>query len=258
MSRQITLNAVQAGMTRLRDKGGANPNSLFELTNAQVTAARTIRSRPGTRLVATLPAQTRGLTVYLGQITTFCHEPVAVPASIRLEVIRHPSQADLPLRAIHFAAPHMGFLYVVAEYGNGSIFHFWLQTIAPWTPNAVVIPGQTVTPTTQTGYLYQASRTDTPAPVWQPGVTRAVNDLVEPTVSNGYRYRAVETFGPRPASGRDEPEWPTVSGQRVTESVQISPPTTTAVTTDAGPTAAERPIVDGIRRRYPGLLRHEQ
>lgn len=244
-------------MTRLRDKGGANPNSLFELTNAQVTAARTIRSRPGTTLVATLPAQTRGLAVYLGQLTTFCHEPVTVPASIRLEVIRHPSQPDLPLREIHFAAPHMGFLYVVAEYGNGDTFHFWLETIAPWTPNAVVIPGQTVTPNVQTGYLYQASRTDTPSPLWQPGVARALNDRIEPTVANGYRYRVAEVFGPRPASGRAEPLWPTAAGQRVTESVQIDPPTTTAVTSGTGPTAAERPIVDGLRDRYPGLLRHE-
>ena len=46
----VTLSAVQAGITRLRTKGGASPESLYDLINGYVTAARTIAPRPGSAL----------------------------------------------------------------------------------------------------------------------------------------------------------------------------------------------------------------
>jgi len=254
MSRQATLNAVQGGITRLRDKGGASPNTLFELTNGHVTIARTIESRPGTVRHAELPDESRGLGVHEGQLTTYCHRMVPVPAGYRLEVIGHPTQADLPLRTIHFDGPAMGFPYVVAEYANGDVFHFWLERFVPWSANKPVIPGQTVSPTTQTGYLYQAGRTDTPAPAWSAGAARAVGDVVEPSTPNGYRYRVVEVFGNNPVSGSTEPTWPTETGHRVTESVQTGPSAPT-VLPPGGPEGGfeTQPVIRGILDRYPGI-----
>jgi len=248
MSRQVTLNAVQAGMTRLRDKGGANPNSLFELTNGYVTAARTMRVRPGTVRHAVLPPETRGLCVYQGVLTTFSHRSVSVPQGYALEIIGHPTQPDLALSDIHFAAPFMGFLYVVAEFANGDTFHFWLERAVPWTPSALVITGQTVSPTQANGYIYQATRTAARSPTWQPQTLRAVGDVVEPTVENGFRYRVVETFGSRPASGAAEPAWPTVNGQRVVESNEVAPPPPGETQPGFNP---NQPIIDAIGRRYP-------
>jgi len=236
-------------MTRLRDKGGANPNSLFELTNGYVTAARTIRSRPGTVLRASLPAETRGLCTYMGKLTTFCHRPVVVPDGYSVEIIGHPTQADLALREIHFAAPFLGFLYVVAEFANGDVFHFWLESLVPWQAGATILPGQTVSPTVTNGYLYQASRTDVPAQLWQPNINRGVGDVVEPRGANGFRYRVIATFGSRPASGADEPAWPTTPGGRVVESTTApeQPPEPTPV----DPTT---PIREELSDRYFDLV----
>jgi hypothetical protein len=251
LSRQVTLNAVRAGMTRLRDKGGANPESLYELTNGYVTASRTIKSRPGCTLAATLPAGTKGIAVYNGQLVTFCHEPVTVPSGWRLEIVRHPVTPDLALRAIHFAAPHLGFLYVVAEFEGGDVYHFWLQALRPWTAGTVVRPGDTMSPNTPNGYIYEATRSDQPAALWAPNVDRALNDVVEPTTANGYRYRVIEVFGQRPASGAFEPGWIATRGARVIESTDIPQETTQPV--QQTPASSDGGAADALADRYFGL-----
>jgi hypothetical protein len=244
-------------MTRLRDKGGANPNSLYELTNGYVTAARTMRSRPGTTRHATLPAETRGLTTYKGQLTTFCHRPVAVPSGFVLEVIGHPSQSNLALREIHFAAPIMGFLFVSAEYANGDLFCFWLERLTPWSPGAVIAPGQVIAPVSPTGYSYQAARTTAPRAAWTASAPRAVGDVVEPTAGGSYQHTVVETYGPNPTSGAQEPTWSTLNGGTTIESVDVS-----ATAADAVPDTGIRPEAEFARQiiseRYPGFGRLQE
>jgi len=256
VSRQVTLNAVQAGITRLRDKGGANPQSLYDLVNGYVTAARTMRVRPGTTLHANLPASTRGLAVYRGQLVTFSHqgEDMGAANGVRLEVIRHPTIPGLPLFEIHFAAPFMGFLYVVAEFSNGDTFHFWLQELRPWTAGAVIREGDTVSPTVPNGYLYEATRADQPAALWAPNVERAVDDVVEPTTANGYRYKVVEVTGPRPASGATEPAWIATNGAQVIESSDI-PQTSTQPAEPTQPIAPDGGAGDALSGRYFDILR---
>ena len=255
VSRAVTLNAVQAGITRLRDKGGANPNSLFDLVNGYVTAARTMRVRPGTTRHATLPASTKGLAVYRGQLVTFSHqqESMAGANGVRLEVIKHPSLPSLALSEIHFAAPFLGFLYVVAEFTNGDTFHFWLQELRPWSAGAVVRPGDTVSPTVPNGYIYEATRADQPAALWAPNVDRALNDVVEPTTANGYRYKVVEVTGPRPASGANEPSWIATNGAQVIESSDI-PQESTQPAEQTQPVAPDGGARDALDDRYFGLL----
>lgn len=248
MSRQVTLNAVQAGMTRLRDKGGANPNSLYELTNAYVTAARTIRSRPGTVLDYSVPG-TVGLAVYQGSLVVFSHQPVSVPAGVRLEIIRHPTQPTLALSRIHFAAPIMGFLYVVAQFQNNDTFHFWLERIQPWTAGAIIKPGQTVSPTVPNGYVYTATRTDQPKQTWQPGVPRAVGDTVEPTKVDGYFYEVVEVSGTAPASGTAEPAWKAQRGAITIESTDV-PQTQEQPANNASSTTQAAAVDDWVREAY--------
>jgi hypothetical protein len=221
VSRQVTLNAVQAGMTRLRDKGGANPNSLYELTNGYVTAARTMRVRPGTVQAFSVPG-TKGLAVYRGELVVFSHQPVSVPSGVTLEIVRHPTIPTLALSTIHFAAPIMGFLYVVAQFVNGDVFHYWLERIQPWTPGAQIKPGQTISPTTPNGYVYTATRTQQPRQTWAAGVPRAVGDQVEPTNVNGFYFEVVEVRGPSPASGSAEPAWLAQSGAVTIESNEIA------------------------------------
>jgi hypothetical protein len=144
----------------------------------------------------------------------------------------------IPLEKIHFAAPFMGALYVVAEFEGGDIFHYWLQPAGPWEPDKIYSFGAFVTPTVPNGLVYQARRASAPNPQWAPNVPRfdGIGDyeeqsVVEPTVYNDYYYVCVQAVGTNPTSGETEPTWPTTPGAQVTEEVddgsQTPPPTST-------------------------------
>jgi hypothetical protein len=62
-------------MTRLRSKGGASPETLYDLLNGYITLAGTIRPRPGTQTDITLPEDTKGMVAHNCRIYVFKHEP---------------------------------------------------------------------------------------------------------------------------------------------------------------------------------------
>jgi hypothetical protein len=244
--RPVTLSVIQGGIQRLREKGNANPNSLYDLVNGHVTLDQHIRSRPGTFRVASVPG-TMGLVSFNGLLHVFAAEPVDVPPGFVCNVLIHPAAdaTPIPLSRIHFAAPFMGALYVVAEFDfdpnapldiddggfageddpedakkRQRIYHFWLRGQGQsWKPNYEYSFNQLVEPKPPNGYYYAASRAGAANPAWGPGQPRDVGDLVEPTVYNEYFYEVTFVSGSNAASGRDEPDWPLVSGGQVTENV---------------------------------------
>jgi Concanavalin A-like lectin/glucanases superfamily len=132
----------------------------------------------------------------------------------------------IPLKEIHFAAPFMGFLYVVAEFNVsnpdtlklfGDTFHYWLQTSGEWMAKTVYKIGQIISPTVPNGFFYRATRMSAPNPVWTPNTLKTVGDIVEPTVPNGYYFTATSTDGDNPITGPVEPTWPTSTGATVAE-----------------------------------------
>jgi hypothetical protein len=58
--RSVALTAVNGGINRLRVKGAADRNSLYDLLNGYVTQQKTIKVRPGTFRTAELPEDTAG------------------------------------------------------------------------------------------------------------------------------------------------------------------------------------------------------
>lgn len=230
MADPVSLTTVKGGITRLRTKGAALKDSLYDLVNGYVTAAKTVKVRPGTFRRAVLPEATKGLCSFDGSLHTFCHESVEVPPGYVLHILTHPLLEDsnedpIPLKEIHFAEPFMGALYVVAEFDVGtadvqSVFHFWLQQGNTWQPNTVYKIGDIVTPSTPNGRAYQATRLQPPSPVWAPGVTRQEGDVVEPTEYNGFKYTVVDTLGDNPTSGTTEPNWPTSDGAQIFEDTE--------------------------------------
>lgn len=245
MASTVTLSAVKAGITRLRTKGGASEDSLYDLANAYVTAARTIKPRPGSSRHATLPEGTVGLALFNGVFQVFSDRGiVGMPANFNLNVLSHPEpDPDNPpsLVRIWKAEPFMGGLYVVAEWsdqvGTRKAYHYWIQTVSAgdWKPETIHMLYDKVTPTLQNGIAYEAHRLLPADPVWQPNVERALNDAVEPTTFNGYRYVAIEVIGSPPKSGAVEPNWIAREGALVIEEadvpiqrppVQNPPPTT--------------------------------
>lgn len=88
--RSAPLTTIRSGINRLRTKGGARPDVLYDLLNGYVTESGTVRVRPGTARMAELDPRTRGLCAFEGQLHTFCHIPVAVPEGYVLNVLAHP------------------------------------------------------------------------------------------------------------------------------------------------------------------------
>lgn len=228
----VTLSAVKAGITRLRTKGGASPESLFDLANAYVTAARTIAPRPGAAAHVSLPEGTVGLALHDGVFQIFSDRALTgIPAGYNLNVLSHPDRLDLDptpeLVRIWKAEPLLGGLYVVAEWSDNPDrgIHYWVRSVSAgnWKPNNIHMLNDYVTPTVPNGLAYSADRLLDPDPVWEPDTERTIGDTREPSTFNGYKYVVVEVHGSPARSGSTEPKWVAREGAIVIEEADVAP-----------------------------------
>lgn len=248
--RAIQLSSLKQGIQRIRDKGGASPDALHDLLNGYVTIDGGIKSRPGTELHAELPAGTVGIMPWNERLLVFANEvKTGLPAGVDCEVIVHPTAPSTALSRIWFARPMMGFPYVVAEFADGSVYHYWLkgsgEESTAWQANNVYQLNDVVVP--GNGLAYKATRLTSPAPAWEAGVPRTVGDTCEPTEFNGYQYEVVEVGGTNPRSGTTEPTWPESDGAVVYELVDTGG--TSAPTTPSTDTS-DRSVPSDTEDRY--------
>lgn len=235
--RSVSLTAGKAGITRLREKGGASPETLYDLVNGYVTASRSIEARPGNRVLYSIPG-TVGICVFAGKYVVFADHYVESPSpDVIVEILVHPTPGSTAtLRKIHFAKPFLGYLYVVAEWSDNDqiAYHYWLQSWGAWTAQTNYLIGSVVQPTVPNGFAYVAERLESPAPKWRAGVVRAVNDRIEPNTYNGFAFVCIDTIGANPASGQTEPTWPAIAGATVIEETNGTPTTVTDDEDDDG------------------------
>jgi hypothetical protein len=238
--RAVNLTVIKGGIDRLRPKGGARADNLYDLVNGYVTARQTVVVRPGTRRLANLPAGTTGLVAFNDKYHVFAPTSVNLTAfpDFQLNILLHPLDPASDLVRIHYATPFLGALYVVAEFDDGQIYHFWLQEAAAWKANAEYSANQFVTPTVPNGYVYIATRLTQPFPAWTAGAPRALNDVVEPTEYNEYYYTVIDVVGASPSSGTVEPVWPLATGATVVENADGFPAPSS---NDANPPAPPSP-----------------
>jgi hypothetical protein len=216
------LDSSKGGINRLRVKGGADKNNLYDLVNGYVDSSGSAQSRDGTGQDAELESGTIGLCAFNGELVVFATSAKTVPAGYVCEIIVHPTDPDLELVEIHYAGPFLGFLYIVAEYSDGSVHDYWLQRRDAWQANTFYNLGAIVEPTVRNGFAYRAHRIGDPGVVWAPDVPRTIGDVVEPTTPNGYEYTVTNTVGASPKSGKVEPTWPTEDGATVDENTDLS------------------------------------
>lgn len=258
------LTVLKGGINRLRVKGGARADTLYDLLNGYTTEDGTAKSRPGTMQRAQLPlGETKGLCSFKGELHVFSHEPVDpadIPDGYVCHTLYHPNYAadadDLTpfhLKKIHFAEPFLGSLYVVAEFEDGTVTHYWLQSGGTWTAGTTYRAGDMVEPTTPNGLAYRATRLGGAYPSWAPGVPRTEGNgssmqpsIIEPTVYNDYFYVCVETVGANPVSGATEPQWPQEEGARVFEDTDGFEDSSAGTTT---PPSGNHPS-PGVEDRY--------
>ena len=251
--RQETLTVIKDGLSRQRTKGAALKDTLFDLLNGYVTTKKTVRVRPGTLLVETLPAGTFGLVSHDGLFQVFASSDVGgIPAGYKLNLLRAPD--DENLAKIHFAVPFLGFLYVAAEFADGDVFHFWLRTADDWAADTGYAFNELAQPAAPTAFIYRATRNGDANALWSAGAPRAVTDKVEPTTQNGFYFEVNQIFGAKAISGTVEPEWDDATdGQLFREYVDGTDAPDDV--TPSGPPADNRPprdTVDRYKRRTVG------
>lgn len=219
--RSVTLNASKAGMTRLRDKGGASPETLFELTNAYINASRSPTQRPGTTWVYQFGANTHGLVAFQGVFYSFTDNPASIvnTGNYQVVLLRNPvAGSAATLSKVTYAVPFMGYLYVVGVYSDGTAHHFWLQNPPAWQRNSSYSSGQLVQPSPTNGYYYSAQLLSNP-PQWRAHLAVNQGTTVQPTKYNSFFYQATNVVSPTSIGGTtiaftapNEPVWSTSLG----------------------------------------------
>lgn len=248
--RPITLSNLKMGINRLRTKGGASPSSLYDLQNAYITSDGSVNPREGTNRFAQLTSSTKGLMADDGIFNVFSITPIVVPGGFQDNVLVNPNDATQAIVKIWFAKPFMGFPYVVAEFANGDVFHYWLQSSGTWAPKTVYTNSTLILPTVPTGFAYLAQRVSAVNPTWSPETSTALNAIVEPTEYTGYMYKAVAVAGAAPHTGETEPVWPTVSAGTIQEFGDFDTSSTDAGTTQGTVASGAQPLATTITDRY--------
>lgn len=129
----ITFADYSSGLDLRKGASVSDANRLRKLTNCYVTTGKTIRKRPGLSLVTTLETGTQGLRAAGGKLNTFYGSGTITHADTRFKAnkITHPTTGTLAVKKIHFADVFNGFIYVSAEYVDGSIKHHYLDGSSP-------------------------------------------------------------------------------------------------------------------------------
>lgn len=247
--RTTELTTLRGGINRLRVKGGASAQSLYDLLNGYITADGGISPREGTIRTQALTSATVGLCAYKGVFNVFATALQSVPTGYQCNLLVHPTDSTQTLTKIWFAQPFMGFLYVVPQFANGDVFHYWLQSNGVWQANTVYFNGNIVTPTAPNGLAYIAQRQAPPNSVWQPQATITVNQVIEPTEYNGYMFKAINVLGTSPHTGSTEPTWPKTPAATIQEFGDFDTNSgDTGTTQSSGDTNA--PLAQSITDRY--------
>lgn len=104
------------------------PGSLLELTNAHINRGGEIEKRLAFVPQITMPAGTFGLVAVGATLYTFGSAesvtfPVGTPSNLVYQRLQHPT--GLAMAKVLHATAFAGKPYVIAQYSDGSIFHFY-------------------------------------------------------------------------------------------------------------------------------------
>ena len=250
--RPYPITVLKGGINRLRVKGGAAADSLYDLQNAYITNAGSVVPREGTFRTAQLNSSTVGLAAANGVFNIFSSQFGAAPAGFVLNVLSDPSNTTASPVKIWFAKPFMGFEYVVAQFNNGDVVHYWLQNSGTWTSSTTYTSASIVLPPSPNGLAYQGLRDFPVQPLWTAETLITSGSYVEPNTPTGFVYQAVATTGTPVHTGSTEPVWPTVAGGIVQEFGDFDLSTSDAGTTQQSNSqiSTASPLSSSITDRY--------
>ena len=134
----VIVEDFRVGYDKRRRPIAAVPGSLQKITNAHITRGGDIEKRKAFESHAVLPAGTFGLAAIGGTLYTFgsIAEPVGMPVEVTYQRLQHPDA--LAMATVRDWDVFQGKLYVIAEYSNGDVLHFYDGAIIGDWINGVV------------------------------------------------------------------------------------------------------------------------
>lgn len=235
----------------MRVKGGASGSQLYDLQNAWITNAGAVVPREGTIRAATLDSSTVGLAAANGLFNIFStsFSTATLPANYVLNVLSDPDNRSQALAKIWYAKPFMGFPYVVAEFTDASIHHYWLQNAGTWQATTDYTSASIILPPTANGLAYQGVRDFPSQPLWTADTNITSGSYIEPNTATGFAYQAIAVTGSPIHTGLVEPVWPTIAGGIIQEFGDFDVSTSDAGTTNS-PFSTASPLGGNITDRY--------
>jgi len=140
----ITVDNFRLGMDRRRKRVAGQPGALWTLENGHVTRGGDIERCKAFVPTYTLPEGTRSLAATRGQLYVFGSSDIAneVPLGVQYQRLVAPSSPSLV--SVLDANAFSGKNYIVAEYSNGNVYHYYDGTrVSNWdafvtaTPDAI-------------------------------------------------------------------------------------------------------------------------
>lgn len=130
----LALRDFKAGMNRTRKRVAGVPGTLWTLKNAHITRGGDVERAKKFVATYTLPAGTHGLASVRGQLYAFGSADLAasMPVGVVYQRLQSPIGGEAMSRVLD-ARASAGKLYVVAEFANGNIYHFYDGTrLSDW------------------------------------------------------------------------------------------------------------------------------
>ncbi len=178
----ITYDDFGGGLDVRAAAALSRPNILRTLSNGYITKGRSIRKRPCLSKEATLEPGTVGLKSFGGKLNTFYGQAAEITHADTRFVARrvpHVATGASPTK-IHYCDQYNALMYVVAEYGDGSFRHHYLDDPGAWAPATAYSSGDFRRPlATQTGFRYECTTAGTSGagePTWPTTVNASVLD----------------------------------------------------------------------------------
>ena len=236
----ITFDRFDGGLDLRKGASVSDANRMRVCTNAYITTGKGIQKRPCLRKVATLETGTVGLRSGNGLLNTFMGTGSVTHANtlFKANLLRHPT-IEQAIVKIHYGDVFNGFLYVVAEYADGSLWHHYLDDTGAWAASTAYTKGNLRRPTVVNGFNYEVIDVSVGVTAWAAATAYAVGIFRRPIVSNTLRYEVTAISGTG-TSGAVEPVWPTTVGSTIIDNPGANQITWTCRTSNAS--AASQPI----------------
>ena len=211
----ITFDKFDGGLDIRKGASVSDANKLRVCTNAYVTTGKGIQKRPCLRKVATLETGTVGLRSGNGVLNTFMGTGSVAHANtlFKANLLRHPTTQQAVTK-VHHGEVFNGFLYIVAEYADATIWHHYLDDLGSWVASTSYTKGNTRRPIVVNGLNYEVIDVSVGVTAWAAATAYAVGIFRRPTVANTLRYEVTAIAGTG-TSGAVQPIWPIIAGATI-------------------------------------------